>query len=128
MVFNQQRSVGRQEPSDVLLDELARVRSTLHTYAQLNSRPSVSFAEDSADCPLPVQAFLSHLEFTEDGDLRVTSMSEADHSRLGRTAVFPLNLLLTSVPTHFEACGRRQRAAHLWTLASRRPPGGALQL
>ncbi|TWW71568.1 Rab3 GTPase-activating protein non-catalytic subunit [Takifugu flavidus] len=76
-------SLAQQEPSDVLLDELSRVRSTLQSYAQLSSRPSVSFAEDSPDSPLPVQAFLSQMEFTEDGSLRVIYMSETDHSQLG---------------------------------------------
>ncbi|XP_056914815.1 rab3 GTPase-activating protein non-catalytic subunit isoform X2 [Takifugu flavidus] len=78
-----QCSLAQQEPSDVLLDELSRVRSTLQSYAQLSSRPSVSFAEDSPDSPLPVQAFLSQMEFTEDGSLRVIYMSETDHSQLG---------------------------------------------
>lgn len=62
------------------------MHATLRSYAQLNARPSVSFAEHSADSPLTVQAFLSQTEFTEDGNLRVTSMSEADHAQLGRAA------------------------------------------
>lgn len=62
------------------------MHTTLQSYAQLNTRPSVSFAEDSVDSPLPVQAFLSQMEFTEDGNLRVISTSEADHGQLGRAA------------------------------------------
>lgn len=92
---HQRCSLAQQEPSDVLLEELSRVRSTLQSYAHLSSRPSVSFAEDSADSPLPVQAFLSQMEFTEDGSLRVIYMSEADHGHLGRTPVFILNMQTT---------------------------------
>lgn len=58
----------------------------MQSYAHLNTRPSVSFAEHSADSPLPVQAFISQVEFTEDENLRVISTSEADHGQLGRVA------------------------------------------
>uniref|UniRef100_A0A672HQC8 RAB3 GTPase activating protein subunit 2 (non-catalytic) n=1 Tax=Salarias fasciatus TaxID=181472 RepID=A0A672HQC8_SALFA len=51
-----------------MADELSRVGPTLQRYAQLTSRPSVSFAQDSPDSPLPAQAFLSQLECTEDGE------------------------------------------------------------
>lgn len=84
--------VAQQDPSDDILEELSRVHSTLRSYAQLNSRPSVSFAEHSADSPFPVQAFLPQMEFTEDGNLRVIYISETDHSQLGRTAFFMLSL------------------------------------
>lgn len=69
------------------------MHTTLQSYAQLNARPSVSFAEHSADSPLPVQAFLSQMEFTEDGNLRVICMSEVDHSQLGRAVDFTSNTL-----------------------------------
>lgn len=64
-------------------DELSRVGPTLNVYARLNSRPSVSFAQDSLDLPLPVQAFLSQMECTEDGEMRVICTSETDYTQLG---------------------------------------------
>ncbi|XP_035850645.1 rab3 GTPase-activating protein non-catalytic subunit isoform X2 [Sander lucioperca] len=64
-------------------DELSRVGPTLQRYAQLTSRPSVSFAQDSPDSPLPVQAFLSQMECTEDGELRVIRASETEWNQLG---------------------------------------------
>uniref|UniRef100_A0A3Q3WCN4 Uncharacterized protein n=1 Tax=Mola mola TaxID=94237 RepID=A0A3Q3WCN4_MOLML len=64
-------------------DELSRVGPTLNVYARLNSRPSVSFAQDSLDLPLPVQAFLAQMECTEDGEMRVICTSEADYTQLG---------------------------------------------
>lgn len=60
------------------------MHATLRSYAQLNARTSVSFAEDSG--PLPVQAFLSLMAFSEEGALRVVSTPEADHSQLGGPA------------------------------------------
>uniref|UniRef100_A0AAR2JUW2 RAB3 GTPase activating protein subunit 2 (non-catalytic) n=1 Tax=Pygocentrus nattereri TaxID=42514 RepID=A0AAR2JUW2_PYGNA len=50
-------------------EDLARVGPILQRYAELNSRPSVSFAQDPGG-PLPVRAFLSQLVF-EGGELRV---------------------------------------------------------
>ncbi|XP_028421635.1 rab3 GTPase-activating protein non-catalytic subunit isoform X2 [Perca flavescens] len=64
-------------------DELSRVGPTLQRYAQLTSRPSVSFAQDSPDSPLPVQAFLSQIECAEDGELRVIRASETEWNQLG---------------------------------------------
>ncbi|XP_078133227.1 rab3 GTPase-activating protein non-catalytic subunit isoform X2 [Sander vitreus] len=64
-------------------DELSRVGPTLQRYAQLTSRPSVSFAQDSPDSPLPVQAFLSQMECTEVGELRVIRASETEWNQLG---------------------------------------------
>ncbi|XP_039642332.1 rab3 GTPase-activating protein non-catalytic subunit isoform X2 [Perca fluviatilis] len=64
-------------------DELSRVGPTLQRYAQLTSRPSVSFAQDSPDSPLPVQAFLSQMECTEDRELRVIRSSETEWNQLG---------------------------------------------
>ncbi|XP_044022041.1 rab3 GTPase-activating protein non-catalytic subunit isoform X2 [Siniperca chuatsi] len=64
-------------------DELSRVGLTLQRYAQLTSRPSVSFAQDSPDSPLPAQAFLSQMECTEDGELRVIRGSETEWNQLG---------------------------------------------
>uniref|UniRef100_A0A667XXR7 RAB3 GTPase activating protein subunit 2 (non-catalytic) n=1 Tax=Myripristis murdjan TaxID=586833 RepID=A0A667XXR7_9TELE len=43
-------------------EDLSRLGPTLQRYAQLTSRPSVSFAQDSPDSPLPARAFLSQLD------------------------------------------------------------------
>uniref|UniRef100_A0A8C2Z3W0 RAB3 GTPase activating protein subunit 2 (non-catalytic) n=1 Tax=Cyclopterus lumpus TaxID=8103 RepID=A0A8C2Z3W0_CYCLU len=64
-------------------DELSRVGPTLQRYAQLTARPSVSFAQDSPDSPLPAQAFLSQMECTDDGGLTVTRGSETEWNHLG---------------------------------------------
>uniref|UniRef100_A0A673CNK7 RAB3 GTPase activating protein subunit 2 (non-catalytic) n=1 Tax=Sphaeramia orbicularis TaxID=375764 RepID=A0A673CNK7_9TELE len=64
-------------------DELSRVLPTLNRYTQLNSRPSVSFAQDSPDSPLSAQAFLSHIECTPEGELKVTRKSETEWTQLG---------------------------------------------
>uniref|UniRef100_A0A4W4GYG6 RAB3 GTPase activating protein subunit 2 (non-catalytic) n=1 Tax=Electrophorus electricus TaxID=8005 RepID=A0A4W4GYG6_ELEEL len=53
----------------------------LQRYAEVNSRPSVSFAEDSGG-PLPVRAFLSQL-VCEDGELRVVRGPDTDWTQLG---------------------------------------------
>lgn len=74
----------QQEPAEVLQEQLSRLHATLRSYAQLSSRPSVSFKEDSS---LPVQAFLSQMDVTEDGDLKLVSAAEADLSQLGRTSM-----------------------------------------
>ncbi|XP_035850644.1 rab3 GTPase-activating protein non-catalytic subunit isoform X1 [Sander lucioperca] len=72
-----------QDSLEGIEDELSRVGPTLQRYAQLTSRPSVSFAQDSPDSPLPVQAFLSQMECTEDGELRVIRASETEWNQLG---------------------------------------------
>ncbi|XP_069392246.1 rab3 GTPase-activating protein non-catalytic subunit isoform X2 [Paralichthys olivaceus] len=64
-------------------DELSRVRPTLQRYAQFTSRPSVSFAQDSPNSPLTVQAFLSQMECSEDGELKVNRRAEAEWNQLG---------------------------------------------
>lgn len=64
------------------------MHGTLSSYAQLNTRPSVSFAEHSLDSRLRVQAFLSQMEITDNGNLRFLCVSEVDHAQLGRTARF----------------------------------------
>lgn len=69
-------------------DELSRVGPTLQRYARLTSRPSVSFAQDSPDSPLPVHSFLSLLEFSQEGALRVSCSSEAEWNQLGMAVVF----------------------------------------
>eukprot|EP00064_Thunnus_orientalis_P004149 superscaffoldBa00000369_g4160 len=64
-------------------DELSRVGPTLQRYAQLTSRPSVSFAQDSPDSPLPAKAFLSQMEYNEEGQLSVIRGSETEWNKLG---------------------------------------------
>ncbi|XP_053191076.1 rab3 GTPase-activating protein non-catalytic subunit [Scomber japonicus] len=64
-------------------EELSRVGPTLQRYAQLTSRPSVSFAQDSPNSPLSAQAFLSQMEYTEEGQLNVIRGSETEWNKLG---------------------------------------------
>ncbi|XP_028250734.1 rab3 GTPase-activating protein non-catalytic subunit isoform X2 [Parambassis ranga] len=64
-------------------EELSRVGPILQRYAQFTSRPSVTFAQDSPDTPLPAQAFLSQIECTEDGELKVLRRSETEWNQLG---------------------------------------------
>lgn len=64
-------------------DELSRIGPTLQHYAQHSSRPSVSFAQDSPDSPLPAQTFLSQMECTDDGELKVIRGSETEWNQLG---------------------------------------------
>ncbi|XP_035809977.2 rab3 GTPase-activating protein non-catalytic subunit isoform X2 [Amphiprion ocellaris] len=64
-------------------DELSRIGPTLQHYAQHVSRPSVSFAQDSPDSPPPAQTFLSQMECTDDGELKVIRGSEAEWNQLG---------------------------------------------
>lgn len=69
-------------------EELSRVGRTVQHYAQLTSRPSVSFAQDSPDSPLAAQAFLSQLEHVEEGPLKLLRRSEAQWNQLGRVRSF----------------------------------------
>ncbi|XP_027130580.1 rab3 GTPase-activating protein non-catalytic subunit isoform X2 [Larimichthys crocea] len=64
-------------------EELSRVGPTLQRYAQLTSRPSVSFAQDSPDSHLPAQAFISQMECMESGELKVIRTSETEWNHLG---------------------------------------------
>ncbi|XP_053700430.1 rab3 GTPase-activating protein non-catalytic subunit [Synchiropus splendidus] len=70
-----------------LEEELSRVEATLQRYAQLTSRPSVSFAQDSPDSPLSSQTFLSQMECREDGQVKLIQRSEPEWNQLG-TFVF----------------------------------------
>ncbi|KAI3367973.1 hypothetical protein L3Q82_026801, partial [Scortum barcoo] len=72
-----------QDSLEGIEDELSRVRPTLQCYAQLTSRPSVSFAQDSPNSPMPAQTFLSLMECTEDRELRVIRGSDAEWNQLG---------------------------------------------
>uniref|UniRef100_A0A8C2XED1 RAB3 GTPase activating protein subunit 2 (non-catalytic) n=1 Tax=Cyclopterus lumpus TaxID=8103 RepID=A0A8C2XED1_CYCLU len=77
------RYSSSQDSLEGIEDELSRVGPTLQRYAQLTARPSVSFAQDSPDSPLPAQAFLSQMECTDDGGLTVTRGSETEWNHLG---------------------------------------------
>lgn len=72
-----------QDSLDGIEEELSRVGPTLQRYSKLTLRPSVSFAQDSPDSPLPAQAFLSQMECTEEGELRVIRGSETEWNQLG---------------------------------------------
>lgn len=74
-------------------EELSRVAPTLQRYAQFTSKPSVSFAQDSPATPLSAQAFLSQLECTEDGEVKVIRKSEAEWNQLGE-------IMFTFTSTH----------------------------
>ncbi|KAG1971788.1 rab3 GTPase-activating protein non-catalytic subunit isoform X1 [Pimephales promelas] len=65
-------------------EDLARVGPILQRYTEMNSRPSVSFAQDSSG-PLPVRTFLSQLEWVN-GELRVIKQPDSDWTQLGKTA------------------------------------------
>lgn len=64
-------------------DDLSRVGLILQRYAQLNPRPSVTFAQDSPDMPMTAQAFLSHIECTEEGALQVICKEDCQWNQLG---------------------------------------------
>uniref|UniRef100_A0A665UW43 RAB3 GTPase activating protein subunit 2 (non-catalytic) n=1 Tax=Echeneis naucrates TaxID=173247 RepID=A0A665UW43_ECHNA len=78
-----QSTSDTEDSMESLRDELSRVGPTLQRYAQFTSRPSVSFAQDSPDSPLPAQAFLSQMECTEDGQLKVIRGTETEWNQLG---------------------------------------------
>uniref|UniRef100_A0A3B3DT52 RAB3 GTPase activating protein subunit 2 (non-catalytic) n=1 Tax=Oryzias melastigma TaxID=30732 RepID=A0A3B3DT52_ORYME len=63
--------------------ELLHVLPILQHYAEFASKPSVSFAQDLPSSPLPVQAFLSHMECGEDGEVKVIRKSETEWNQLG---------------------------------------------
>uniref|UniRef100_A0A8C1MTK4 RAB3 GTPase activating protein subunit 2 (non-catalytic) n=1 Tax=Cyprinus carpio TaxID=7962 RepID=A0A8C1MTK4_CYPCA len=80
------------EPEQVLLlsiqpsfssieEDLARVGPVLQRYTEMNTRPCVSFAQDSSE-PLPVRTFLSQLEWVN-GELRVIKQPDTDWTQLG---------------------------------------------
>uniref|UniRef100_A0A8C1Z649 RAB3 GTPase activating protein subunit 2 (non-catalytic) n=1 Tax=Cyprinus carpio TaxID=7962 RepID=A0A8C1Z649_CYPCA len=64
-----------------LLEDLARVGPVLQRYTEMNTRPCVSFAQDSSE-PLPVRTFLSQLEWVN-GELRVIKQPDTDWTQLG---------------------------------------------
>ncbi|XP_035465914.2 rab3 GTPase-activating protein non-catalytic subunit isoform X1 [Scophthalmus maximus] len=72
-----------QDSLEGMIDELSRVGPILQRYAQLTSRPSVSFAQDSPDSPMTAQAFLSQMECTEGGELKVIRGAETEWNHLG---------------------------------------------
>ncbi|KAF3844617.1 hypothetical protein F7725_007780 [Dissostichus mawsoni] len=72
-----------EESLEGIEEELSRIGPTLQRYAQLTTRPSVSFAQDSPNSLLPAQAFLSQMECTEGEELRVIRGSETQWNQLG---------------------------------------------
>lgn len=62
-------------------EDLARISPVLQQYTEINSRPCVSFAQDSGG-PLPVRTFLSQLEWVS-GELRVIKQPDTDWTQLG---------------------------------------------
>lgn len=66
---------------DGIEEDLARIGPILRRYTELNSRPSVTFAQDPGG-PLPVRAFLSQL-VCEGGELRVIRGPDTDWTHLG---------------------------------------------
>uniref|UniRef100_A0A3Q2DF65 RAB3 GTPase activating protein subunit 2 (non-catalytic) n=1 Tax=Cyprinodon variegatus TaxID=28743 RepID=A0A3Q2DF65_CYPVA len=90
-----------------LEEELSRVEPTLQRYAQLSSKPSVSFAQDSPDTPLSAQAFLTQLEVTEDGRVKVNRGSDAEWNQLGNFLFW--GCLCGKSPTH-KVCDTLQLA------------------
>uniref|UniRef100_A0A8C1MT69 RAB3 GTPase activating protein subunit 2 (non-catalytic) n=1 Tax=Cyprinus carpio TaxID=7962 RepID=A0A8C1MT69_CYPCA len=69
--------------TDIILieEDLARVGPVLQRYTEMNTRPCVSFAQDSSE-PLPVRTFLSQLEWVN-GELRVIKQPDTDWTQLG---------------------------------------------
>lgn len=90
----------QQDSLEGIEDELSRVGPTLQCYAQLTMRPSVSFVQDSPDSPLPAQAFLSQIECTEDGELRVIRGPETEWNQLGMATHQIINKCIQQ--KHFE--------------------------
>ncbi|XP_038148632.1 rab3 GTPase-activating protein non-catalytic subunit isoform X3 [Cyprinodon tularosa] len=90
-----------------LEEELSRVEPTLQRYAQLSFKPSVSFAQDSPDTPLSAQAFLTQLEVTEDGRVKVNRGSDAEWNQLGNFLFW--GCLCGKSPTH-KVCDTLQLA------------------
>ncbi|XP_074547611.1 rab3 GTPase-activating protein non-catalytic subunit isoform X2 [Halichoeres trimaculatus] len=98
---------SKDDSLDGIEEELSRVGPTLQRYAQLTARPSVSFAQDSPDTPLPAQAFLSQIECTEDGELKVIRGSETQWNQLGNFLFW--GCLCGKSPLH-EVCDTLQQA------------------
>lgn len=88
-------------------DELSSVGPTLQRYAELTSRPSVTFVQDSPDSPLSAQAFLSLIECTEDGELKVIRGAETEWTQLGNFLFW--GCLCGKRPLH-ETCETLQQA------------------
>ncbi|MED6264827.1 hypothetical protein CHARACLAT_019131, partial [Characodon lateralis] len=74
---------SENDPLEGIEEELSRMGPTLQRYAQLSSKPSVSFAQDSPDTPVSAQAFLTQLECAEDGEVKVNRSSDAEWNQLG---------------------------------------------
>lgn len=77
-------------------EDLARVGPVLQRYTEMNSRPCVSFAQDSSG-PLPVRTFLCQLEWVN-GELRVIKQPDTDWTQLG--IYFIVHCFYTSFKCH----------------------------
>ncbi|KAK2843856.1 hypothetical protein Q7C36_012071 [Tachysurus vachellii] len=82
-------------------DDVARIQPILRRYAELNSRPTVSFAQDETR-PLPVKTFLAQL-VCEGGELRLIRGSDTDWTQLGSFLFW--DVFLDRV--HWSECVRR---------------------
>ncbi|XP_043997853.1 rab3 GTPase-activating protein non-catalytic subunit isoform X1 [Gambusia affinis] len=98
---------ANQDSLEGIEEELSRVGPALQRYAQLSSRPSVSFAQDSPDTPLSAQAFLTQLECAEDGEVKVNRRSDAEWNQLGNFMFW--GCLCGKSPTH-KVCDTLQLA------------------
>uniref|UniRef100_A0A1A8DGZ5 RAB3 GTPase activating protein subunit 2 (Non-catalytic) n=1 Tax=Nothobranchius kadleci TaxID=1051664 RepID=A0A1A8DGZ5_NOTKA len=84
---NTEACSGNRDSLEGMGEELSRAEPALRRYANFNAKPSVSFAQDSPDTPLPAHTFLSLLECTEGGEVKVVRRSDAEWNQLG-TFVF----------------------------------------
>ncbi|XP_016517570.1 rab3 GTPase-activating protein non-catalytic subunit-like isoform X3 [Poecilia formosa] len=98
---------GNQDSLEGIEEELSRVGPALQRYAQLSSKPSVSFAQDSPDTPLSTQAFLTQLECAEEGEVKVNRRSDAEWNQLGNFMFW--GCLCGKSPTH-KVCDTLQLA------------------
>lgn len=71
------------DPVEGIKEDLSRVGPILQRYAQLNTKPSVTFAQDSPNLPVTVQAFLSHMECSDDDALTVICKEDWQWNQLG---------------------------------------------
>ncbi|XP_072313689.1 rab3 GTPase-activating protein non-catalytic subunit [Eucyclogobius newberryi] len=95
------------DPLEGIKDDLSRVGLILLRYAQLHTRPSVTFAQDSPDLPVTAQVFLSHMECTEDGQLKINYKEESELNQLG--SFFFWSALCGKSPIH-KVCATLEQA------------------
>lgn len=76
-------SSPEMDPVEGIKEDLSRVGPILQRYAQLNTKPSVTFAQDSPNLPVTVQSFLSHMECSENDALTVICKEDWQWNQLG---------------------------------------------